>query len=146
MTNCIRTAYAALQNVLAEGENLIQKVLLVVTGHEVVMYLDEIGGDNDYGKKGGDIALRVTSQQDQILAVHSEMMGLSRDIHQLNTALEAHQVQQRRDFEMVQSNIQIILVQPGVRRANNTTNNESKNRGTGATPTVCTLSLFPRNL
>ena len=59
MTNHIRTAYSALQNDLTEGEKPIHKILLVVTGHEGVTYIDEIGGDNDFGRKGGDIALRV---------------------------------------------------------------------------------------
>ena len=44
MTNRIRTAYVALQNDLAKGENPIQKIFLVLTGHEGVIYLDKIGG------------------------------------------------------------------------------------------------------
>ena len=67
MTNCIRTAYAYLQNDLARGENQIQKIYLVVTGHEGVTYLDTICGENDSGQQGGDIALRVKKQQDQLL-------------------------------------------------------------------------------
>ena len=47
---------------------------------------------------------------------------------------------------MMQTNIQRISVQPGVRQANNTTNNKSGNIATGATPTVCTLSPCPRNI
>ena len=45
MTNRIHTEYAALQNYLAARENPIQKILLVVTGNELVTYLDEIGGE-----------------------------------------------------------------------------------------------------
>ena len=101
MTNHIRTAYAALQNDFSEGENPIQKILWVMAGHEQVTYLDGIGGGNDSGRKEGDIALRVTSQRDQLLAVHSKMLGIRRDIHQLNTALEAYQVHQRREFEIM---------------------------------------------
>ena len=101
MTNRIRTAYAALQNDLAEGENPIQKILLVVTGHEGVTYIGEIGGDNEAGRQGGDIVLRVTSQRDQLLAMHSEMSGVRRDVHQLYTALEANRVQQRRGFQIM---------------------------------------------
>ena len=74
MTNSICTAYAALQNDFSEGENPIQKILWVMAGHEQVTYLDGIGGGNDSGRKEGDIALRVTSQRDQLLAVHSEML------------------------------------------------------------------------
>ena len=47
---------------------------------------------------------------------------------------------------MMQANILRILVQPGVRRANNTANNEPDNRSTGVTPTVCTFSPCPRNI
>ena len=73
MTNRIRTAYAALQNDLAEGENPIQKILLVVTGHKGVTYLDEIGGDNNSVRQGGNIAPRVTSQLDQLLALNTKL-------------------------------------------------------------------------
>ena len=75
----------------------------MVTGHEGVTYLDEIGRDNDSTWQGGDISLRVTSQQDQLLAVHSEMLGVRRYIHELHTALETNRVQKRRDFEMMQA-------------------------------------------
>ena len=44
MTNCIRTSYAALQNDLEEGENPMQKIFLVVTGHEGVTYIDKLVG------------------------------------------------------------------------------------------------------
>ena len=117
-----------------------------MTGHKGVKSLYYIGEYNDSGRQGGDIALRVTSQLYQLLAVHSEMSGIRRGIHQLNTALEAHRVQQRRECEMMQTNIGIIAVQLVVRQSNNTTNNNYGNRGTGATPTVCTLSPCPRNL
>ena len=86
---------------MAEGENSIQKIFLVLNGHEGVTYIYEIGGDNDSGRKEGDIALRVTSQRDQLLAMHSEMSGVRRDVHQLYTALEANRVQQRRGFQIM---------------------------------------------
>ena len=85
-------------------------------------------------------------QRDQLLVVHSEISGVRRNIHQINTALEAHWVQQRREFEMMQANIRRIAVQPGFRLENNTTKNESGNRANGATPNVFTLGPYPRNL
>ena len=85
----------------------------MVTENEGVTYLDEIGGENESGRKGRDIALIVTSQRDQLLAVHSEMSGLWNGIHKLNTALEAQRVQHRRKFEIMQENNRIIAVQPG---------------------------------
>ena len=78
--------------------------------------------------------------------MHSEISGVFRDIHELYTALETNRVQQRRKFEMMQSNIQRIAVQPGVRQESNTANNEPENRVTRATPKVFTLSPFTRNI
>ena len=96
MTNSICTAYAALQNDLAEGDNPIYKIFLMVAVHEGVTYLDEMCGDNDSCRKGGYRELIVTRQRDQILEMNSEMSGVRRDMHQFNIALEAHRVQQRK--------------------------------------------------
>ena len=76
-----------------------------MTGHKGVTYLDEIGGDNDSVRQGGNIAPGVTSQLDQLLALNTKTLGVRRDIYQLNTALKAHRVQQKRKLEMMQANI-----------------------------------------
>jgi hypothetical protein len=105
---------AAYNNIrlLPAGENPVNKILLVVSGNEGEVYLDEVGTVQNHNQM-----MRRTSERDQILALPSQISGLQRSVEELKTALEAQRVEFRRDLQMLQANIRRIAVQPAVKRA-----------------------------
>ena len=91
----IKTAYINI-HVLAENENPVKKVLLVVTGDEGEVYLEEIGGNlgADGGTGGGGNALLTqTSQQDQLLALYSQVSSLWHALNDLKVLEEQHRME-----------------------------------------------------
>ena len=81
---------------LPENENPVKKVLLVVTGDEGEVYLDEIrgnlGGDGGTGG-GGNALLTQASQQDQLLALYSRVSSLLHALKDLKVLEEQHHVE-----------------------------------------------------
>ena len=142
----IKTAYINIR-VLPENENPVKKVLLIVTGDEGEVYLDEIGGNlgGDGGAGGGGNALLMqASQRDQLLALYSQVSSLRRALEDLKVLEEQHRVEARREYQMLQSNIRRIAIQPVVRqRANDRGENGAAALDNGD---LSSLSPHPRSL
>ena len=112
----IKTAYINIC-VLPEHENPVKKVLLVVTGDEGEVYLDEMRGNlgGDDGTDGGGNALLMqASQQDQLLALYSQVSSLWHALEDLKVLKEQHCMEARWEYQMLQSNICQIAIQPVV--------------------------------
>ena len=74
MEERIQTAYSNIR-VLPAGENPVKKILLVlVTGYEAEVYLDEVGDAGKDPENGPN--LRETNERDQLLAFHSQVSAM----------------------------------------------------------------------
>jgi hypothetical protein len=74
-------------------------------------YLDEVG-DPEIGPN-----LRQAEERDQLLALHSQVSALQRSVEGLRASMEENRVEGRREFQMMQSNIRRIAIQPVVSAA-----------------------------
>ena len=90
MRNRVRAAYENIR-VLPVDENPVEKVMLVVTGFEGEVYLDEIGNENDRNH------WRHANNRDQLLALHSQMTVLQRSVEDIKATQEEHQVDRRHE-------------------------------------------------
>ncbi len=75
------------------AQNPIKKILLLVTGDEGQVYIDELGGFDDAAVNGdgSDNTGRRTRRQierDEIRALQSPMAGLRRENHELKSQLQ----------------------------------------------------------
>jgi hypothetical protein len=106
------------------------------------VYLDEVG-DPEIGPN-----LRQAEERDQLLALHSQVSALQRSVEGLRASMEENRVEGRREFQMMQSNIRRIAIQPVVRRAaavaNGPNGGAGAGAGAGAVPCVTTLTANPR--
>jgi hypothetical protein len=131
MEERIQTAYNNIR-VLPAEENPVKKILLVVTGREAEVYLDEVG-DPEIGPN-----LRA-EERDQLLALHSQVSALQRSVEGLRASMEENRVEGRREFQM-QSNIRRIAIQPVVRRAAAVAN--GPNGGAGSWSGSCAMCHY----
>jgi hypothetical protein len=110
----VRTAYSDVANLPAD-ENPVKKVPLAVIGHEGrEVYLDKLGDDGVPDNAGR----RLANERGQVLALHSQVSGLRREISGLKETLAEERIQQRREFQMLQSSLRRISMQPIVRQQN----------------------------
>jgi hypothetical protein len=141
MRERIRTAYFNIPDnarVLPADENPVKKVLLVITGDEGLVYLDEVG---DPGNDGGGPAVRQqANEREQMLALQSQISALQRSLQDIRASQDEQRVEGRREFQMLQSNIRRIAVQPVVRRA------AAVENGGAVAAVPATLSPTPRTL
>jgi hypothetical protein len=99
-------------------ENPIKKVLLVVTGDEGEVYIDEVGGgddDDENENDGSDNVGRRTRrriERDEIRALQSQMAGLRRENHELKSQLQLFSNRTDRQFATLNRNVRRIAVQP----------------------------------
>lgn len=99
-------------------ENPIKKILLLVTGDEGQVYIDELGGGDDdaaVNEDGSDNTGRRTRrriERDEIRALQSQMAGLRRENHELKAQLEQFSNRTDRQFTTLNRNIRRIAVQP----------------------------------
>jgi hypothetical protein len=136
MRDRIQTAYNNIR-VLPAGENPVKKLLLVVTGNEGEVFLDEVGNDQNQ-------MFRQSNERDQLLALHSQISALRRAVEDLKAIEQQHRVEGRREFETLQANLRRIAIQPVVRRAAaNGPNGGAVPNGEGV---ISTLSPNPRTL
>jgi hypothetical protein len=141
----ILTAYAAIRR-LPEGESPVKKVLLVVTGDEDQVNIEEIGGDADHdGDADQQAAMRQVggSTREELLALHAQNTALRREIEELKTQQSLHAQRIEHNFTRLNTNIRRIAVQPAQRvGAMNLAGNENNINANY----VSTLSPTPRSL
>jgi hypothetical protein len=139
----VQTAYSNVATLPAD-ENPVNKVPLVISGHEGEVYLDELGNDGIPDNAGRRLA---TNERKQLLALHSQVAGLRRVIGGLiKETLAEERIQQRREFQMLQSSLRRISMQPVVRQQNNVAGGEPAVLLNHAPALASTLSSNPRTL
>jgi hypothetical protein len=132
----VRTAYSDVATLPAD-ENPVKKVPLVISGHEGELYMDELGNDG----VPNNVGRRLANEREQVLALHSQVAGLRREISGLKETLAEERLQQRREFQMLQSSLRRISMQPVVRQQN-----DAPAAPNHAPALASTLSPNPRTL
>ena len=151
----IHQAYDAIVNDLPDGSNPVKKLPLVITGNEGEVYIDEIpdgmAGNNGNNGKGaennvGGFIDRPIRQQ--LLAIHSQLLGLTRADEELRGVIQHYQIQSNRQYQTLNSNLNRIAIQPARRVAPNGNDGQQHNNppAAGLNGGVATLSPTPRCL
>jgi hypothetical protein len=149
----VRNAYGHIQ-VLPDGTNPVKKALIVVTGHEGEVYMDEIPNDdgdntnnNNIVAVGGGFVDRPI--REQLLAVHSQLMSLRHSDEEMRDALQQDRIDRTRQYQNLNSNLRRIALQPA-RRVNaanpNVADGNGNNNAIQPPEGVATLSPNPRTL
>ena len=128
----IKVAYEALPNKLPDGTNPVNRVPIVITGHDGEVHCDEIVDVEAGGEAGvngaaglvqGDAARRVQGAfvdrplRDQLLAVHSQLMTQRQSQQSLRNMLEQLRIENQRQYQVLLSNLRRIVANPTRRRA-----------------------------
>jgi hypothetical protein len=92
-----------------------------------------IGDENDRNH------WRHANDKDQLLALHSQMARLQRSVEDIKASMEQHEVDRRHEFQMMQSNIHRIAIQPVLVRRAVTANEANDGEAGGAVAQVSTL-------
>jgi len=93
-------------------ENPIRKVLLLVTGDEGEVFVDELVGEDEDGSDNNGRRTRRRFERDEMRALHSQVAGLRRDNQELKAQLELFSNRTDRQFATLNRNVQRIAVQP----------------------------------
>ncbi len=142
LSNRIMSAYAAIRR-LPEGENPVKKVLLVVTGDDDQLNIEEIGGPDDADANQPGARRQMGSTREELLALHSQNVGLPCEIQELRTQQSLHAQRIEGNFTRLNRNIRRIAVQPTQRVRAMNVENENDDAGNNY---VITLSPTPRTL
>ena len=113
----IHDAYRAVNNDLPDGiTNPVDKLPVVVTGSDGEVYIDEIPhemqGNNEQGL-GGGFGNRPVQQQ--LLALHSSMLQLRRQLEEHAGAFAEHRIQTQRNYQTLNTNVRRIAMAPALR-------------------------------
>jgi hypothetical protein len=152
----IHDAYDAIGNDLPEGRNPVKKIPLVITGNEGEVYIDEIPdgmvGNNGNGDGAGNGAGGFIDRpvRQQLLAIHSQLLGLTRADEELRASIQNLQTLCTRQYQTMNSNINRIAIQPARRVGPNGNNGnqqqQNNNVAVGNNGGVPSLSPTPRCL
>jgi hypothetical protein len=155
----IHQAYAdEIANNLPDGTNPVKKIPLVITGNEGEVYIDEIPdgmvGNDANGRAGNNVGGGFIDRpvRQQLLAIHSQLLGLTRADEELRGAIQNFQIQSTRQFKTLNSNLNRIAIQPARRVAPNAGNDGNDGQhhnnptAAGNNGGVATLSPTPRCL
>jgi hypothetical protein len=152
----IHEAYDGINNDMPEGINPVKKIALVITGNQGEVYMDEIPdgmvGDNGAGINGGVGGFIDRPVRDQLLALHSQMLGITRELVELRGSMQNNHSQSTRQYQTLNSNVNRIAIQPARRRVappnGNLNGNNIANpvQPAGNNGGVATLSPTPRDL
>jgi hypothetical protein len=134
MRDRVSSAYNNIR-LLPAAENPVKKILLVVTGNEGEVYLDEVGTEQNQ-------MLRQTNERELLMALHSQISTLRRSVEELKATQQQHRLDGRREFQVLSANLRRIAAQPVVRRAAE----EQNQGGAPAGGFAGTLSPNPRTL
>ena len=161
----IQDAYALIHNELEDGTNPVNKIPVVVTGHDGEVYIDDIpdvvddnsgGNGNGNGNTGGGFIDRPI--RDQMLAMHSQLNGLRRSDEEILQVLEQMNTQFTRHFRIMNTNIRRVAPvlrgrvfdggNVGAGNGGNGGNHGGNNVGAGGPPAAhfAALSATPRDL
>ena len=117
LQNRIRTAYAEIWQ-LPPDENPVKKVLLVVSGVDSEVHIDEIGDmDNDGGERNGNYGHqegRNNLDANVIRACYSQITSLRNEVQELRDEMQHEHVRSRegesRHFSLLNSSIQLAFL------------------------------------
>jgi hypothetical protein len=144
LRNRILAAYENIRQLEPE-ENPVKKVLLVVTGHEAEVYIDEITEDMDEVDGGGNNhhEARGAGMEANFRALYSQMTALRRENQEARAELQHFRESTTRNFGLVNTSIRRIAIQPARRRIPNGNNNAAAAENEVG---LVTLSRNPRDL
>jgi regulator of replication initiation timing len=137
----IHHAYTEIQE-LPDNVNPVEKLLLVITGNEGEVFLDEVvGNDTPPGAPGDNQANRQqTNERNQMIGLISQVNTLRRDIAEVKTELGETRMEARHEFQLNREFLRRTAIQPAFRRNNNTEEHPP------VQGSVATLSPNPKNL
>jgi hypothetical protein len=155
----IHEAYDGINNDLPEGINPVKKIPLVITGNVGGVYIDEIpdGMVGNNAGAGNNVAGGFIDRpvRDQLLALHSQMLGITRELVEFRGTMQNNHTQSTRQstrqYQTLNSNVNRIAIQPARRVAPPNGNNDGDQRqlnnvAAGNNGGVATLSPTPRCL
>ena len=90
----------------------MKKVLLVVTGDDDQLNIEEIGGPDDADANQPAARRQMGSTREELLALHSQNAGLRREIEELRTQQSLLAQRMEGNFTRLNRNIRRIAVQP----------------------------------
>ena len=121
--SAVHTAYRSIDRRPGDAvpNNPVKKVLLILSGQEGEVYLDEAVEDAEAGRNddsGG--GLRPTSitdrpTRDQLRALHSQLVVVKSSISKLERMITEEKVTAQRYYQSMQANIKRIAMSPGRR-------------------------------
>jgi hypothetical protein len=122
-------------------------VLLVVTGDDDQLNIEEIGGPDDADANQPGARRQMGSTSEELLALHSQNAGLRREIQELRTQQQSLHAQRiEGNFTRLNQNICRIAVQPAQRVRDMNVENEIDNAGDNyvstLSPTLRTLYIL----
>jgi hypothetical protein len=159
MRNRIRAAYENIRQLEPEV-NPVKKILLLVTGVDAEVYIDEIndmdvdgGVNNAAGNAAAAQAGARNGAEANHRALYAQLTAGRREVQELRGQLEHYEERMTRRFGLLNNSIRRIAIQPARRRAiDNNNNNNNDNNDNNAAPPVenedgpGTLSPNPRDL
>jgi hypothetical protein len=138
---------------LPEGRNPVRKIPLVITGDEGEVHIDDIpdgmvGNGDGAGNGAGGFIDRPVRQQ--LLAIHSQLLGLTRADEELRASIQNLQIICTRQYQTMNSNIHRIAIQPARRVGGNGNDGHQQQQNNdvavGNNGGIPTLSPTPRCL
>jgi len=151
----VKNAYRYIQ-LLPENVNPIKRVPVVITGHEGEVYIDEIPEMSSDGE--GQVGSGTTQQariqgdfldrpiQNQLLALHSQLMAVRRATDALSEAVHQVQCEQNRHYQTLNTNLHRIALQPARRHTATAQENDATTQQGNQQGAVAALSPTVRNL
>ena len=169
LRNRICTAY---QNIcqLEPGENPVKKVLLVITGEDAEVHIDEVFDDNDQPPANNNNNNNEIQPQDPQMAanlqpnnnlntrgiqnanfraLYAQNTALRREVQELRTEVQRVGERETQHFGILNTSIRRIALQPVQRPRNNNNNangNNNNNNNNNNNHNAATLSPNPRTL
>jgi hypothetical protein len=156
LRNRIRNAYETVRQLEPE-ENPVKKIVLVITGEDAEVHIDEVFDDeqpppaaNQPPHNGGAGQPNPQNNNQQQVnhrgiqnaaALYAQNTTLRREVQELRTELQRLSERETQHFGVLNASIRRIAIQPGQRRGNNNNANDNNN-AVGA----ATLSPNPRTL
>lgn len=139
----IRAAYNQLNNGLPAGTNPVNKIPVIVNGHEGEVYMDDIPQDdvgvgennnnnnNNIGVQNNNAIFGPFADRPvrtQLLALHSQLMQVRRGQDELRQEIKEIQQQQQRQLATMNSNIRRIAMNPAARFPHQQAGNQTVNQ------------------
>ena len=122
--SCVHSAFGAIERRAEDPVpvNPVRKIVLILSGQEGEVYLDEaveeetvVGGRNDEVLGAGQRPASITDRptREQLRALHSQLAAVKAAIHRLERRMEEDKVFSNRNYLSLQANIKRIALSPG---------------------------------